>query len=77
LAYTWWVTRLPRYFTNVTLDGCCDHPETIAEHSLSQNVIENINRADALLVGRVIYEMMEAYWRPLATEWTEPFARSI
>jgi dihydrofolate reductase len=44
--------------------------------------MENIVQADALLFGRVTYEMMEAAWR-LATrtvtmpEWTEPFARSI
>ena len=46
---------------------------------------ENLARADALLFGRVTYEMMEAAWRPLATgvrpdwmaDWMEPFARSI
>jgi len=66
-----------RYSINVTLDGCCDHRETFADDDLFQNAIENINRADALLFGRVTYEMMEAYWRPLAPEWTEPFARTI
>ena len=66
-----------RYSINVTLDGCCDHRETFADDGLFQNAIENINRADALLFGRVTYEMMEAYWRPLAPEWTEPFARTI
>jgi len=44
--------------------------------------MENIAQADALLLGRVTYQMMEAAWR-LATrtvvmpEWTEPFARTI
>ena len=43
---------------------------------------ESLNRADALLFGRVIYEMMEAAWRPPAPpgarpEWMEPFARMI
>jgi dihydrofolate reductase len=44
--------------------------------------MENIARADALLFGRVTYQMMEEAWR-LATrtvvmpEWTEPFARTI
>jgi hypothetical protein len=59
------------------LDGCCDHRETFADDDLFQNAIENINRADALLFGWVTYEMMEAYWRPLALEWTESFARTI
>jgi len=44
--------------------------------------MENIAQADALLFGRVTYQMMEEAWR-LATrtvvmpEWTEPFARTI
>ena len=44
--------------------------------------MENIVQADALLFGRVTYQMMEAAWR-LATrtvempDWTEPFARTI
>jgi len=44
--------------------------------------MENIARADALLFGRVTYQMMEEAWR-LATrtvvmpDWTEPFARTI
>jgi dihydrofolate reductase len=44
--------------------------------------MENIAQADALLFGRVTYEMMEDAWR-LATrtvampDWTEPFARTI
>jgi dihydrofolate reductase len=48
-----------------------------ADADLFQNAIENINRADALLFGRVTYEMMESYWRPLAREQTKPFARAI
>ena len=48
-----------------------------AYDDLFQNSVENLNRADALLFGRVTYEMMEAYWRPLASEPTEPFARII
>jgi dihydrofolate reductase len=49
----------------------------LPDDGLFQNSIENINRADALLLGRVTYEMMEAYWRPLAPELTKPFARTI
>jgi dihydrofolate reductase len=43
--------------------------------------MENIAQADALLFGRVTYEMMEAAWRPPASEampdWTKLFARTI
>jgi dihydrofolate reductase len=71
-----------RYSINVTLDGCCDHREGIADEDLHRHAMENIAQADALLFGRVTYQMMEEAWR-LATrtvvmpEWTEPFARTI
>ena len=66
-----------RYSINVTLDGCCDHRAMLPDDDLFQNALENFDRADALLFGRVTYEMMESYWRPLALEPTEPFARMI
>jgi dihydrofolate reductase len=70
-----------RYSINVTLDGCCDHRVGIADEDLHRHAIENFDRADALLFGRVIYEMMEAAWRRPAPgampDWMEPFARTI
>lgn len=71
-----------RYSINVTLDGCGDHRAAIADEDLHRHAIENLEQADALLFGRVIYEMMEAAWRPPAPagarpEWMEPFARTI
>jgi len=71
-----------RYSINVTLDGCCDHRGIIPDEDLFRHTVENIAQADALLFGRVIYEMMEAAWRqpgqPVARpEWMEPFARTI
>ena len=71
-----------RYSINVTLDGCCDHREGIADLDIHRHAMENIAQADALLFGRVTYEMMESAWR-LATrtvempDWTDPFARTI
>jgi len=54
----------------------------IADEDLHRHAVENIAQADALLFGRVTYEMMEAGWRrPAPTgarpEWMEPFARAI
>src|SRR5262245_55653672 len=71
-----------RYSINVTLDGCCDHREMIPDEDLHRHASENIAQADALLFGRVTYEMMEAAWRPPAPPgarpgWMEPFARTI
>jgi dihydrofolate reductase len=64
------------------LDGCCDHRAMIPDEDLHRNAAENLNQADALLLGRVTYEMMEAAWRQPAPagarpEWMEPFARTI
>ena len=70
-----------RYSINVTLDGCCDHRAGIADQDIHRHAVENISQADALLFGRVTYEMMEAAWRPPASDampdWTQPFARTI
>jgi dihydrofolate reductase len=71
-----------RYSINVTLDGCCDHRVGIADEDLHRHAVENIARADALLFGRVTYEMMEVAWRPQGPAaarpaWMEPFARTI
>jgi len=70
-----------RYSINITLDGCCDHREGIADEELHRHAVENIAQADALLFGRVTYEMMEAAWRLPWTgalpDWMEPFGRTI
>jgi dihydrofolate reductase len=49
---------------------------------LHRHAVENLLQADALLFGRVTYEMMEAAFRPPARtgerpDWMEPFARAI
>ena len=71
-----------RYSINITLDGCCDHREGIADEELHRHAAETIGRADALLFGRVTYEMMEDAWRePARTgtrpDWMEPWMLSF
>lgn len=75
-----------RYSINVTVDGCCDHREFQPDEELHRHAAASIAEADALLLGRSTYEMMEAAWRlPAQTgarpEWMEPwmmpFARAI
>jgi dihydrofolate reductase len=70
-----------RYSINVTLDGCVDHRAIPADEELHRHAAETLARADALLFGRVTYQMMEAAWRPPASEampdWMQPFARTI
>ncbi|HEY1578386.1 MAG TPA: dihydrofolate reductase family protein [Terracidiphilus sp.] len=71
-----------RYSINITLDGCCDHRAIVPDKELFLHATENLAKADALLFGRVVYEMMEEAWRPPAPtgsrpDWMEPFARTI
>ncbi len=74
-----------RYSINVTLDGCCDHREGIPDEELHQHFAADLERADALLFGRVTYEMMESAWRKSAlgtwpswmADWMIPFARTM
>ena len=75
-----------RYSINVTLDGCCDHRAIVPDEALHRHAAEIIARADALIFGRVTYEMMEAAWRAPARTgarpewmqpWMEPFAQTI
>ncbi|HEX7090559.1 MAG TPA: dihydrofolate reductase family protein [Longimicrobiales bacterium] len=75
-----------RYSINVTLDGCCDHRAILSDEELHRHAAEIIAQADALLFGRVTYEMMEAAWRQPAQTgvlpdwmepWMAPFARTI
>jgi dihydrofolate reductase len=71
--------RLLRYSINVTLDGCCDHRAITPDEDLHRHAVENLNQADALLFGRVTYEMMEAAFRSSGPrpDWMEPFAREM
>src|SRR3954451_12495062 len=70
-----------RYSINVTLDGCCDHRAGVPDEELHRHAAETLARADALIFGRVTYQMMELAWRlPLSAEmpaWAEPFAQTI
>jgi dihydrofolate reductase len=54
----------------------------VPDEDLHRHAVENLDQADALLVGRVTYEMMEAAWRPpprtgARPEWMESFAGTI
>ena len=53
----------------------------IPDEDLHRHAAENLAQADALLFGRVTYELMEAAFRPAWTgempDWMEPFRRTI
>jgi dihydrofolate reductase len=70
-----------RYSINVTLDGCCDHRAIVPDEEMHRHHARNLEQADALILGRVTYEMMEVAFRPAWTgempDWMEPFRRTM
>lgn len=51
---------------NLTLDGCVDHQEGIADDETHAFFTGLMDEAGAMLWGRVTYEMMESYWPAVA-----------
>ncbi|WP_291980392.1 dihydrofolate reductase family protein [Luteitalea sp.] len=51
---------------NVTLDGCVDHRVGIADDETNAFFTGLMDEAEAMLWGRVTYELMEAYWPVVA-----------
>lgn len=74
-----------RFSINVTLDGCCDHLAVTPDEEMHNHFAQGLAQADALLFGRVTYEMMEEAWRRPASgvwpdwmaTWMVPFAETI
>lgn len=53
---------------NVTLDGCVDHQEGIADDETRAHFTRLMDESGAMLWGRVTYEMMESYWPAVARD---------
>ena len=51
---------------NVTLDGCVDHQEGIADDETHTFFTRLMDEGGAMLWGRITYEMMESYWPSVA-----------
>jgi dihydrofolate reductase len=75
-----------RYSINVTLDGCCHHEAGLPPDEESMRYwTAQLERADALIFGRVTYGMMASAWRKPDTgtwpdwveDWQLPFAETI
>lgn len=63
---------------NMTLDGYCDHTAGIADDDLHQHYADLLSTADAILYGRITYQLME-YWQsvvknPTGNKGTDEFA---
>ena len=59
---------------NVTLDGCTDHREGIADDELHDYFTELMDGAGAMLFGRITYELMEDAWPAIGRDETAPRA---
>jgi dihydrofolate reductase len=59
---------------NVTLDGCCDHREGIADDDLLRYYTRLMDAAGAMLFGRATYELMESAWPAVARDEKAPHA---
>lgn len=74
-----------KFSLQLMLDGCYDHRSGIADEAVHRNAAEAIAQADALLFGRVTYQMMESAWRrppsgvwpDWMAPWMVPFAETI
>jgi dihydrofolate reductase len=51
---------------NVTMDGCVDHREGIADDETRAFFTRLMDEGGAMLWGRFTYEMMESYWPAVA-----------
>jgi dihydrofolate reductase len=47
---------------NMTLDGFCDHTAGIPDEEIHQHYMELMGQGDAILYGRITYQLME-FWR--------------
>lgn len=66
---------------NMTLDGNCDHIAGVPDEELHQHYCELLKSADAVVYGRITYQLME-YWptvvkNPTGTKATDEFALAI
>lgn len=66
---------------NMTLDGFCDHAAGLPDAALHEHYTELLNNADAILYGRITYQLME-YWKtivksPVGEKSMDDFALAI
>lgn len=67
-----------RYSINVSIDGCVDHVAGIPDEESHRHSAKTIARADAIILGRTTYELME-FWRTAdgLEPWLLPFKEAI
>jgi dihydrofolate reductase len=51
---------------NISLDGCCDHTQVLADDEFHAQMVDLVGRASALLFGRTTFELLRGYWPTVA-----------
>lgn len=59
---------------NVTLDGCVDHTQVIADEEHHQYASDLLDRVDGGVFGRLTYQLMEGFWPAVAASGEGPKA---
>jgi dihydrofolate reductase len=67
---------------NITIDGCCDHTQTIADDELLDYYTQLLQEVDLQILGRKTYQLMVPYWPDIAksqsdTKASNEFARTF
>ena len=61
---------------NITVDGCCDHTNTIADEELLEYYTHLLRDVDLLVFGRKTYQLMVPYWPDIAKSHSETKAEN-
>jgi dihydrofolate reductase len=64
------------YAINITLDGCCDHTNTIADEETLEYYTHLLQSADLTVYGRKTYQLMVPYWPDIAKNQSETKAEN-
>lgn len=54
------------YAINLTADGCCDHTKVVPDDELLEYHARLARGVDALIFGRITYQLMVPYWPDVA-----------
>ena len=67
---------------NITLDGCCDHTQQVADEETHEYFTQLLREVDLLVFGRKTYQLMVPFWPEVArtqsmTKASNEFARTF
>jgi dihydrofolate reductase len=57
---------------NITRDGCCDPRSGVSDPEVHRYAIDQLNKGDGLLFGRVTFQHLESFWPSVASTGEGP-----